>query len=129
DPALRQRLLYRIQELAGGIASTFQLDAEVNMTDACPATINDTEMAELVRSVGARVVGQQNVLGDTRTTGSEDMSVFLNEVGGCFFFVGSANAERGLAGPHHSPTFDFDERALELGVRMLTGVAIECLER
>jgi amidohydrolase len=64
-----------------------------------------------------------------RTLGADDMSLFLNAVPGCYFFVGSANRERGLDSPHHSPTFDFDERALEVGVRMLTSVALEFLER
>jgi amidohydrolase len=57
------------------------------------------------------------------------MSLFLNEVPGCFFFVGSANAERELASPHHSPTFDFDEAALDVGVDMLTTTTLEFLER
>jgi amidohydrolase len=50
-------------------------------------------------------------------------------VPGCFFFVGSRCAERGLTSPHHSPTFDFDERALDVGVQMLTSVVLEFLER
>jgi amidohydrolase len=57
------------------------------------------------------------------------MSLFLQAVPGCFFFVGSGNAERGLSSPHHSPTFDFDERALEVGVQMLTSTALEFLKR
>jgi amidohydrolase len=68
-------------------------------------------------------VGQQQ-----QTMGADDMSEFLNVVPGCYFFVGAANAERGLDSPHHSPTFDFDERALDMGVRMLTSVALEFLE-
>jgi amidohydrolase len=60
--------------------------------------------------------------------GADDMSVFLNAVQGCYFFVGAANAERGLASPHHSPTFDFDERALDIGAQVLTSVALEFLE-
>ena len=129
EPALRDRLLSRMRDIVQGIASTFRLDCDVRTTDACPATINNAEMTELVRDVGARVLGQQNVRSFCRTTGSEDMSLFLNEVPGCFFFVGSANAERGLVSPHHSPTFDFDERALDVGVRVLTSVALEFLER
>jgi amidohydrolase len=129
DPALRVQLLGRVRELVEAIASMFRLDSDVRTTDACPATINNVEMTELVRDVGARVLGQHNVRSVSRTTGSEDMSLFLNEVPGCFFFVGSANAERGLVSPHHSPTFDFDERALDVGVRMLTSVALEFLER
>jgi amidohydrolase len=118
-----------MREVVQAIASMFRLESDVRTTDACPATINNAEMTELVRTVGARVLGQHNVLSISRTTGSEDMSLFLNEVPGCYFFVGSANAERGLVSPHHSPTFDFDERALDVGVRMLTSVALEFLER
>jgi metal-dependent amidase/aminoacylase/carboxypeptidase family protein len=55
------------------------------------------------------------------------MSFFLQEAPGCFFFVGSANAERGLNSPHHSPTFDFDERALEIGAEVLSRVAVAFL--
>jgi amidohydrolase len=86
-------------------------------------------MTALVLGVAKRILGEPNVLTETRTMGAEDMSIFLNEVPGCFFFVGSANAERGLNTPHHSPTFDFDERALDIGVRMLTSVALEYLEQ
>ncbi len=129
EPALRDRLLSRMREIVNGVAAIFRLESDVCITDACPATINNAEMAGLVRAIGARVLGKHNVLEVTRTTASEDMSLFLNEVPGCFFFVGSANTERGLASPHHSPTFDFDERALDVGVRMLTSVALDFLER
>jgi amidohydrolase len=129
DPVIRARLLGRMQEIVAGIATTFRVESEVRLTDCCPACINDAGMAEFVRQVGERVVGAPNVLSTTRTTGADDMSLFLNAVPGCYFFVGSANAERGLASPHHSPTFDFDERALDIGVQMLTHAAVEFLER
>jgi amidohydrolase len=129
DPPLRERLLTRLREVVCGVGSTFRVETELTMTDCCPATINNPEMTTLVHGVGKRILGAPNVLTGTQTMGAEDMSVFLNEVPGCFFFVGSANAERGLNTPHHSPTFDFDERALDVGVRMLTSVALEYLEQ
>jgi metal-dependent amidase/aminoacylase/carboxypeptidase family protein len=55
------------------------------------------------------------------------MALFLDAVPGCYFFVGAANAQRGLTSPHHSPTFDFDERALDVGVQMLTAAALDFL--
>jgi amidohydrolase len=51
--------------------------------------------------------------------GSEDAAVFMQAVPGCYFFLGSANPERGLSAPHHNPRFDFDEDALPLGVAVL----------
>jgi amidohydrolase len=48
-------------------------------------------------------------------------------VPGCFVFVGSANAERGLDRAHHSPSFDFDEDALLVGCEFLVQAAEEAL--
>jgi amidohydrolase len=129
DPTLRGRLLARLQEHVNCVASAFRVEADMRMTESCPACVNDAGMTELVRGVAERVVGPQNVLSQMRTTGADDMALFLGEVPGCYFFVGGANAERGLASPHHSPTFDFDERALDLGVQVLTSTALEFLER
>lgn len=127
DPALRDQLLERIGEVMEAVASITGVRAEMTLTDSCPATINNGPMAELVRGVAARVLGPENVSQRVQTTGSEDMSLFLNAVPGCFFFVGSGNRERQLASPHHSPTFDFDEAALEVGVTMLVHCALEFL--
>ncbi|MDQ6672027.1 MAG: amidohydrolase [Chloroflexota bacterium] len=126
-PALRQRLLDRLQEQVQCVAAAFHVESDFRMTDACPACINDGSMTELVHGVAERVVGAGNVLSRTQTTGADDMSLFLNEVPGCYFFVGSANRERGLSSPHHSPTFDFDERALDIGVQVLTSSALAFL--
>jgi amidohydrolase len=129
NPTQREYLQGRLGEVVSGIAATFRVGSELRMIDSCPAVINDAEMASLVRAVGERVVGPQQVSSAIQTMGAEDMSLFLNAVPGCFFFVGSANAQRGLVSPHHSPTFDFDERALDVGVQMLTSAALEFLER
>jgi amidohydrolase len=127
DPALRERLLVRMRELITGIATAFSVKAEIRMTDSCPACVNDASMADFLRQVAERVVGPNNVLSGMRTTGADDMSLFLNAAPGCYFFVGGANPERGLDGPHHSPAFDFDERALDVGVQMLTTAALDFL--
>ena len=51
--------------------------------------------------------------------GSEDAAWSMQDVPGCYFFLGSANATRGLDAPHHNPRFDFDEAALPLGVSVM----------
>ena len=49
------------------------------------------------------------------------MSVYLDRVPGCFFFVGSA--PEGPHRPHHSPEFAIDERALVVGTTLLEAAA------
>jgi amidohydrolase len=46
------------------------------------------------------------------------MSFVLQEVPGCYLFLGSRNQGKGLVHPHHSAKFDFDEEALPGGVEV-----------
>jgi amidohydrolase len=57
---------------------------------------------------------------------AEDFSFYLQMVPGCFFFVGSA-PDTGKAYPHHKPTFDIDERAMDVGASILLSVVEELL--
>jgi amidohydrolase len=80
-------------------------------------------MAEELVATRRPIVGEEHVVVAPPVMGAEDMSYFLQRVPGCFFRVGSANAERGLTRPHHHPCFDFDEAALLIGVEVLAGAA------
>lgn len=62
-------------------------------------------------------------------TGSEDMAFIMQEIPGCFFFIGSANSEKGLDAAHHHPRFDFDEQALSQGAALMATVASEYLNQ
>ena len=58
---------------------------------------------------------------------SEDFAEYQRSVPGCFMLLGSGNAELGLDAPHHNPRFDFDERALPMGVALLATAATRFL--
>ncbi len=117
----------KIERIVRGTAEAAGVAATVTYKRVNRATINDRTMADLVIETAGRLLGEQNVDADTRTLGGEDMSVFLDRVPGCFFFVGSA--PDGPHRPHHSPRFDIDERALAVGVRVFEAVAREAAKR
>jgi len=119
DPATRETVLRRVREVIEGVAAACGAEAEFKIAPLTPALINDAKVADVVRAAAEAVVGPENVSSGERTMGSEDAAFFLREVPGCYFFLGSANAERGLNAPHHNPRFDFDEDALPLGVAIL----------
>ncbi len=127
DDRVREKLLRRIGELVSGISSTFRVEGTLSAPPSCPVCENDAAMCKIVRGAAARVPGVEHVVDHVQTTGADDMALFLKAVPGCYFMVGSANAERGLDSPHHSPTFDFDEHALEIGVELMTQAALDYL--
>ncbi|MGQ0605025.1 MAG: M20/M25/M40 family metallo-hydrolase, partial [Anaerolineales bacterium] len=73
--------------------------------------------------------GVAEVVGDERTMGSEDMAYLMQTVPGCYFFIGSNNAEKELDFPYHHPRFDFDERAMVIGATLMAQAAAEYVIR
>jgi amidohydrolase len=65
--------------------------------------------------------------GNCITMGSEDFAFMLEKVPGCFFFVGSANPEKGLDAGHHHPKFDFDEVALPRAAALMAATVADLL--
>jgi amidohydrolase len=117
----------KIERIVQGTAAACGVSARVHYERINGATVNDAKMADLVIETAVRLLGEENVETDTRTLGGEDMSVYLNRVPGCFFFVGCAR--EGPLRPHHSPRFDIDERALAVGVRVFEAVVREAARR
>lgn len=116
----------RIEQLISGICQAHGASYELKYWQLYPAVINHPEIANLVRSVAEQVVETPiGIVPHCQTMGGEDMSFFLQEVPGCYFFLGSANLSRGLTFPHHHPRFDFDETALSMGVEIF----VRCVEQ
>ena len=93
------------------------------MEDAISATTNDSEIASLTKAAVQEVMPFIKVNETYQTMGSEDMSIWLDAVPGCFFFIGSANEEKGFIAPHHHPMFDIDEDVLPMGAAALANAA------
>ena len=123
----RDLLEERIGNLARGIAAAMGGEVEYRYVRGYPATVNDPEMAELVRGEAAKVVGEEGVREAPLMMGAEDFSYFLEAVPGAFWFVGSKNADRGLVWGHHHPRFDIDEAALPIGMESMVNVALRYL--
>jgi amidohydrolase len=127
DKELRRSMPERVARIAQGVAQALRCRAEVEVKPGNPAVINDARVAELARRAAVRIVGEERVVIPEPTMGGEDMACYFERAPGCFVFVGSANPERGLAEPHHSKHFDFDEAALAIGCEFLLQAAEEAL--
>ncbi|MEA2511333.1 MAG: hypothetical protein QOF01_2427 [Thermomicrobiales bacterium] len=127
NPAVREQLATRIQELVRGIAAAMRAEVEIKYHFGYPPTVNHPEMTEFAQGVLAEVVGADNVLPAPLHMGAEDFSYFLERVPGCFWFVGSRNPEKGFIWGHHHPKFDIDEDAMAIGMETVTRVVLRYL--
>jgi len=129
EPAVRTRVLERFEKTVHSIAEGMGCQAEIELQILTPATINQPETAARVQAVARRLFPEADV--DTAnyiTMGSEDFAFVLEKVPGCFFFIGSANPEKGLDAGHHHPRFDIDEAALPRGAALMAATITDLLK-
>jgi amidohydrolase len=129
-PAVRARVLERFEKTVQLIAEGMGCQAEIDLQILTPATVNQPETAARIQGVAHSLFPEADV--DTAnyvTMGSEDFASVLQKVPGCFFFIGSANAEKGLDASHHHPKFNIDEAALPRGAALMTAAIIDILKK
>jgi metal-dependent amidase/aminoacylase/carboxypeptidase family protein len=61
--------------------------------------------------------------------GAEDFSYYQNEIPGFFYWLGIANKQKGITAGLHTADFDIDEQALDNGVKMMSNIVVDYLER
>ena len=102
-----------------------QIDAK--MTHLTEPVINDSETTGRVRAAIQRTTPDVTLDVEERTMGGEDVGLFMTDIPGTYYLLGSANDERGLNHGHHHPRFDIDEDCLPLGVATLAAAVAEFL--
>jgi amidohydrolase len=117
---VKQRLREVCEHTCGALGATSVLD----YVDGYPPLVNDAGMTALVRNAAAREIGANSVVEIEPVMGGEDFAYYLQRVPGAFVLFGAGD---GMAHPHHNARFDIDERALPLGARLMTAVALDAL--
>ncbi len=104
-----------VQRIAKGVAEGFGARAEVDVRWNFAPTINDATEAEFAARICAELVGKERVERDPPLImASEDFSFMLEKVPGCYLNIGNGEGESGCE--VHNPGYDFNDRALPLGV-------------
>lgn len=125
----RAHLQKRIVEVVELTAQALRCSATVEFVQGSPAVVNDENMTQRMAEVAATVVGNEAVNRHApQIMGGDDMSLWLQEAPGCYFFVGAANEEKDFSYPHHHPKFAIDEDSLAIGVELLSKGIIDYLK-
>jgi len=115
---VRRLLTKRLQEIAAGIAQTYRVTYDFTMFEGIPCLHNDNQVAEELYQISEIILGRKNVRILEPVMGSEDFALFSEARPGAMFRLGCSNPDKGLVNGLHSPHFDMDERALEIGVEI-----------
>ena len=127
-PEVREKLKFRLEQVARGVASSFGMDYRCDFQYGYPALVNDPQMSRLVADACSKGIGKGNVAFLKPSMGGEDFAYYLEKVPGSFFRLGCRNEAKGIIHPFHSSLFDLDEDVLPFGVEMFVRIIDEYLE-
>ncbi len=123
NSAIRKSMPERLERIVAGLCEALRLEYQFEFRWSYPPTVNDPTMNDLVRRVGRELIGADDVVEHDVVMWSEDMSFMQEQRPGAYFIVGARGGEA-TGHPHHSARFDIDERALEVGYRMMVGLGL-----
>jgi len=106
------------------IANSCGAKAKIKFREITPPVNNNNDINRVIRDSAIQILGQQNVIELQKPSlGAEDFAEFLNEVPGAMFRLG-VSREKGCA-PLHSAKFDPDERAIAVGIKVITETIVK----
>jgi amidohydrolase len=128
DP-VRDQLVERLSAFASRIAQAYRAEAHVQFMNegGCPAVVNHAGWAGHVHEMAVDEVGAASVPEPPAVMGSDDMSLFLKERPGCYFWAGIAPKDKEPM-PHHHPGFEMDESGLDVATRVALRTLLYALQ-
>jgi len=117
---LMERELKRVLE---GTCMTADCTYSLIYDRGYPPVLNHQSETEFLETVAKEIPGVENVQESILHMIGEDFGYYLENIPGTFFFTGAM--PEGEVFPHHSPMFDFDERAMLIAAKTLGSAAIK----
>ncbi|MGY1805572.1 amidohydrolase [Blastococcus sp. SYSU D00922] len=108
------------------VAATTGAEVDVDYIRGVPPVVNDPRSVALLRNAAMETVGSDNLVLSPQSMGGEDFGWFADVMPIALARLGTHGGGAPL--DLHRGTFDVDERAIGVGVRLLARTALHALE-
>ncbi len=116
-----------IRKMASGIAESMGATCEVDILKGYPFLENDEELTDKSKQLAKDYLGEGNVIDLDIWMAAEDFAYYSQEMDACFYRLGTRNESKGIVSGVHTPTFDIDEEALEIGPGLMAWITLNLL--
>ncbi len=125
DADVRKHTRDRVEQIAHGIAAAHDVKAVVTLNEGYPVVMNHESAVERFLAVARKTVGEEFVSDDAYPTmGGEDFAYYGAECPSCFYQLGLIPVGKDSYPSVHTPHFDFNDDAIEIGVTLMTAIAV-----
>jgi hippurate hydrolase len=107
-------------DLVRSMGGEIDLDIDVGY----PSVYNNEALTESSKRKAEEYMGKTNVEETESRMGAEDFGYYTQHIPGCFYRLGVMNKEKGIVSGVHTPTFNIDEGAIEIGMGMMAWLGV-----
>ncbi|MBS1621762.1 MAG: amidohydrolase [Bacteroidetes bacterium] len=108
-----------IKKISTELVHSMNAEIDVHIDVGYPAVQNDEKLYLLAREKAEVYMGKDNIEETEIRMGSEDFGYYSQLIPGCFYRLGTGNIKKGITSGVHTPTFNIDENAIEIGMGIM----------
>lgn len=128
DEVWRAKAHEKMKKMAEGIADAMGGSCEFKILNGYPFLKNEPEMTLRAKTAAIEFLGEENVVDLDIWMAAEDFAYYTQSTDACFYRLGVRNEQKGIVSSVHTPTFNIDEKALEVGSGLMAWLAINELQ-
>jgi hippurate hydrolase len=94
-------------------------EVDLHIDKGYPVVHNDGLLNGKAKELAEQFMGKGNVEETEIRMGSEDFGYYSQVIPGCFYRLGTGNKKKGITAGVHTPHFNIDENAIEIGIGIM----------
>ncbi len=119
DEGWRFKAHEHIRKLSVELVHSMGAEIDLHIDVGYPTVYNNEELNTTAKKIAEDFVGNTKV-GETEIRmGAEDFGYYSQQIPGCFFRLGTGNKAQGITSGVHTPKFNIDESAIEIGIGIM----------
>ncbi len=119
DEAWRFKAHGLIHKTATDLVHSMGGEVDVHIDVGYPCVINHEKVTADAMKKATDYMGAGKVSETELRMGAEDFGYYAQQVPACFYRLGTMNKAKGITAGVHTPTFNIDENAIEIGMGMM----------
>jgi amidohydrolase len=119
DETWRRKAHQLITKHATELVHAMGAEIDLHIDVGYPCVDNDDTLTETSWKLAEDYMGRENVEETEIRMGAEDFGYYTQLIPGCFYRLGVRNEKKGITHNVHTPLFNVDETAIEIGMGMM----------
>lgn len=108
-----------MRKLTTDLVQSMGGDVDLHIDVGYPCVMNNETVTMNAAKNAALYMGAENVSETELRMGAEDFGYYAQQIPACFFRLGTMNKAKGITAGVHTPVFNIDEEAIEIGMGMM----------